>query len=344
MSLFRSTGCKVLDAESKDQQRIASLKARKEARVGRMLNAKERMFGIDAQTIEEQKQENIRKKELEEEQKLIERMQNDQILRILEKRDETISHLKKQEQNKMIHAWRNQQAEIHRRKIMEEEEKKIDMEPCLNNAQKFEGEDDDLPIRQAHQQRQMKLWCQEAVDRKAEEKRRQRDIQRKEIEDLNAIEFECLKNQMEQEKLEKMKIERVKEANRSLMMEREVARDLERRSKMEAARLEREHVKSSALLNEHDQSRSALANHRYRPDHFKGYSNTQLDEIRALQKRQQALKKEENERQMLIEERETFLQQRLIDQLEKQEVELAKQKEESKQQHRRAIEMQIQEA
>eukprot|EP00753_Platysulcus_tardus_P016776 PLAT6031.2.p2 GENE.PLAT6031.2~~PLAT6031.2.p2 ORF type:complete len:362 (+),score=211.62 PLAT6031.2:95-1180(+) len=264
---------------AKDEARITALRARREERRGRLLDAKRRTKGMDHAFLKKQIAE---KKRREAAEKLADRMFADEQRRI----DDALAGHRAMEAEEAARVkaelqatWKRQMAEREARKA---EEAAAALEPAVvdGTVTHFDGEDPHKLEREARQSKQMMEWVKQQMAEKEAERERERkeaadyldfvrrvDEARGEVAEMERAERAAIDEETRQENL------RLAEARKAAAREEEAA--YERKCEEEA---KREAERAADLL-------AYAESHRVR-DGFSGLSPAELASIREEQKRQ----------------------------------------------------------
>ena len=154
----------------------------------------------------------------------------------------------------------------------------IDLTSCgPSSGQIFNGEDQGYRERRKNQQKDLKLWASRQMEEKAEllreEKENAMDYDKVVLEQ-NAI--SCHEAQQEEHRRAELK-RVVQNENAARAKEVRRMRELERKQFAETNRAQVVDQNSNPFLSEDtDYAKSAISNHRVRPDHFKGFSKEQV--------------------------------------------------------------------
>ena len=167
-----------------------------------------------------------------------------------------------------------------------------------SSIQQFSGEDLNKGDRIKMQQMQLKDWTQQALSVKAEKKRAEAEAEQAYAAQIKAV--VNLTAQIEQKDNEQKDMENKEYAVRNLQLaelrrhNKEVFRQTEENKRI----AELKYKKDDPFLNEHRTTGiSMFGRGRVRPDHWKGMTTSQLQEIFEIQKAQAAAKLEEKKRQ-----------------------------------------------
>lgn len=142
-----------------------------------------------------------------------------------------------------------------------------------SSLQRFSGEDHMFEIRKKAQQEQVKFWCAEYMV----ERNRALNAERKEKEDYAnyVLEQDRIRSELEEEARRR----KDEEARRRQLENMEYARQARERKEQEM-RAESQYLQTCPLLTEDTKlATNVNAQHRYRPDHFKGFEKDKVSQI-----------------------------------------------------------------
>ena len=157
----------------------------------------------------------------------------------------------------------------------------VDAEACgFSAAQYFSGEDKNGEERRRLQQAQMRQWTTQQVAEKAARTAEEGEDAARYDQYLNAV--DGMRGEMEKAESDRARDDRmtVRQLNEMRAAEKaDLGRAEKERNEFMNDR-EFEHVKNDPFINEEtDVAKSAVADYRVRPDHFKGFSKAQTDYI-----------------------------------------------------------------
>lgn len=150
--------------ERAEEMKLAKKRADNAERNRRFLNARQRVIGVDVQSLDQQVYEKQMQKEGEKDLKTLERMKAKELNRIMEEAAEEERRLKEFTNDQLKRDW---QAKIIEKKVPEVVRGN---EYDVSSFQTFSGEDKNRSDRIIQQQRQMRNWVQEQVAEKAIQK------------------------------------------------------------------------------------------------------------------------------------------------------------------------------
>lgn len=162
----------------KENAKIAAMRARNEARVGRFLNARQRTMGLDLDVIEAQQEERRQMQERERQAAAAEFAQQERIRMLLEERDAEERALRKDETRRRMAEWKQQVEDGSRKR---EAERRVTQAPIIleesgpSAVQVFRGEDPNREQRVAMQKAQMKQWVSDRNTEKERKEQAERD-------------------------------------------------------------------------------------------------------------------------------------------------------------------------
>ena len=167
-----------------------------------------------------------------------------------------------------------------------------------SSLQQFSGEDLNKGDRIKMQQMQLKDWTQQAISVKVGKKRAEAELEQKYAAQIAAV--VNLTAQIEQKDNEQKDMENKEYAirNQQLAELRRHNKEVFRQTEENKRIAELKYKKADPFLNEHRTTGiSMFGRGRVRPDHWKGMTTAQLQEIFEIQKQQAAAKLEEKQRQ-----------------------------------------------
>lgn len=260
----------------KDQAKQKGMRDRAEERTSRFMNAHERTIGVNKAALDEQVREK-NKKNLEEKQtnidegNYIEQLCAFQELEELRVRDDSKKELEDVKQTLL------KQMKLPKNNAIRKDGP-IDITSCgVASAQHFSGEDPQFDERKKLQQKQLQEWCKIQMEE-------MENASMKQAEQVESY-AEYVRNEdtmrtiiAEEEEIAKMNV------TKSIMMDniktaKEVRDKKAQDDAMEKKLKEAEvlHAISDPHLTEETEfSKNHSADHRFRPDHFKGFSEEQI--------------------------------------------------------------------
>jgi len=291
-----------------EDRRIDAMRQRNEERRKRFLNAKDRSLGVDteylARQVAEKKAredaEKIAAKAYAEEQRQIRLMLEMNILeeRAAEAKDraEVAQTVQVQRDPTLRREW-----DLNDPKRLKKElpPRVGDNDPRCgpSSLQVFAGEDLRKGDREKMQEMQMRDWCAQSLEAK------QSRVEKAAMEDKmysdNIIAVVNLTQQMEEQERDEKAIENMeyREANLQFAAAKEHQQKLFVESEEARRQASLAYSAKDPFLNEHRTTGiSSLGRGRYRPDHWKGMTTKELQNIFETQKRQ-AMEKEESKNQ-----------------------------------------------
>eukprot|EP00592_Proboscia_alata_P006046 CAMPEP_0194352798 /NCGR_PEP_ID=MMETSP0174-20130528/1246_1 /TAXON_ID=216777 /ORGANISM="Proboscia alata, Strain PI-D3" /LENGTH=280 /DNA_ID=CAMNT_0039121097 /DNA_START=305 /DNA_END=1147 /DNA_ORIENTATION=+ len=169
----------------------------------------------------------------------------------------------------------------------------IDVCSCtVSSVQKFSGEDRQYKGRKKDQQRQMREWCSQQLTEKEMKTSDLKDEETKYSEYVLAE--DALRANIENEEQHE-RIEINKSVQYENLTQSNTLREFSRNEKMKELHADKKmisHLTSDPFLSEETGiSKSSIAEHRVRPDHFKGFSKTQ---VRCIYEQNEAVIKAKN--------------------------------------------------
>ena len=294
---------------SREEQRLQARRQRDEQRRQRFLNAKTRTLGVDVAALDRQVAEKRAKKEAERAAEMSYAEEQRQIRRVLEMN--LLEERKQQQQDRLEVA---QVVQVQRDPTLarewdlnnpdalknEQPPRVGDYDPRCgpSSVQQFSGEDLNKGDRIKMQQMQLKDWTQQALSVKEGKQRAEYEAEQAYAAQIKAV--VNLTEQIEQKDNEQKDMENKEYAVRNLQLaelrrhNKEVFRQTEENKRI----AELKYKRGDPFLNEHRTTGiSMFGRGRVRPDHWKGMTTSQLQEIFEIQKAQAAAKLEEKRRQ-----------------------------------------------
>ena len=294
---------------SREEKRLEARRKRDEERRQRFLNAKTRTLGVDVAALDRQVAEKRAKKEAERAAEMSYAEEQRQIRRVLEMN--LLEERKQQQQDRMEVA---QVVQVQRdptltrewdlnnpNALKNEQPPRVgDFDPRCgpSSLQQFSGEDLNKGDRIKMQQMQLKDWTQQAISVKVGKKRAEAELEQEYAAQIAAV--VNLTEQIEQKDNEQKDMENKEYAirNQQLAELRRHNKEVFRQTEENKRIAELKYKKADPFLNEHRTTGiSMFGRGRVRPDHWKGMTTSQLQEIFEIQKAQAAAKLEEKKRQ-----------------------------------------------
>jgi len=260
----------------KERARIEAMRARAQARTARFMDSRLRTMGIDKEYLDRQiyeKQETMR---LEREADMQEAESIRQTVASMEQQ-ENVKNAAKARELQELRATLDEQAQLPKNNALASNGE-IDLTRCgASSVQVFSGEDNGYNDRRKAQQEELKQWTSHQMEEKAESVREERENAMnydKVVLEQNAI--SC--HQAQQDEYRRSELKRAVQAENAARAEEE--RRMRRLEEKQLAETHRAHVGSQHsnpfLSEDTDYAKSAISDHRVRPDHFKGFSNDQV--------------------------------------------------------------------
>ena len=286
------------EQEQAAQRRILARRQRDEERRIRLLNARERLMGVDTASFEQMIREKEAKKAAEKSADKLYANTNQAIRNILEE-----EHMRVEEEKAARHletqaAWDVQMENKEHtitfelndpNRFKKDQPARVgDFDPrCgASSMQIFGGEDLRKGDRVKMQQMQLSDWTAQQLNEKNAQRVAQKEEEMKYAEYLAQI--EQVREDLEKAELERkeeMKIEQ-RVSNDQLSSMRAQQRNAEREARLALEKRNTETVMNDRMLREtRDQGASRIPG-RIRPDHWKGMTTTQLAEIQQIQQQQ----------------------------------------------------------
>ena len=294
---------------SREERRLEARRQRDEERRQRFLNAKTRTLGVDVAALDRQVAEKRARKEAERAAEMSYAEEQRQIRRVLEMN--LLEERKQQQQDRMEVA---QVVQVQRDPTLarewdlnnpdalknEQPPRVGDFDPRCgpSSLQQFSGEDLNKGDRIKMQQMQLKDWTQQAISVKVGKKRAEAELEQEYAAQIAAV--VNLTEQIEQKDNEQKDMENKEYAirNQQLAELRRHNKEVFRQTEENKRIAELKYKKADPFLNEHRTTGiSMFGRGRVRPDHWKGMTTSQLQEIFEIQKAQAAAKLEEKKRQ-----------------------------------------------
>mmetsp|Transcript_15941 Transcript_15941/g.31722 ORF Transcript_15941/g.31722 Transcript_15941/m.31722 type:complete len:367 (-) Transcript_15941:87-1187(-) len=267
------------DSLDKEQARIAAMRARAEARTQRFMNARVRTMGVDKAGLDAQVEAKRLAKEAEKKADMDQASYDQQVARVLEEQEEQ-ARLERAAQMEALKSDLSYQCTLPKNQTPKLGDK-IEAESCsIGAAQNFAGEDKTREERRRLQQAQMRQWTSQQKAEKIARAMEEKEDDMRFHQYLSAVDE--MRGQLEEEEKAVARADRL---NNRMLNEEQARLTAESRANEAAlqaklAELELEHAKNDPFLNEEtDFAKSAIADYRVRPDHFKGYSEAQVKYI-----------------------------------------------------------------
>ncbi|KAL9181068.1 hypothetical protein ACHAXT_009873 [Thalassiosira profunda] len=276
---------------NQEQARLDALRQRDSERAQRFMNAKSRSIGIDKGALDRQLEEKERFRRAEEAEKRADAENLKALVRCLDS-CEAAAQEEKRRSLAEVKRTLDEQRKLPRNNALKDGH--VDLEGCgPASLQRFSGEDHAHEARKKAQQEQVKLWAAEYVV----EKKRALDAERRQEEEYAhyVLEQDRIRSELEEasqrrrgEEARRRQLENLENARRArVLKEQELA------AENEAQRLQSHFLQTCPLLTEDTKlATNANAEHRYRPDHFKGF---QRDQVRKVYQENDAVLKEKRE-------------------------------------------------
>ncbi|KAL7532600.1 hypothetical protein ACHAXR_007889 [Thalassiosira sp. AJA248-18] len=283
----------LLQEETLDRERarLEALRQREQDRAKRYMNSKNRI-GIDKNYLDKQIEEKRQLELAQKEQKIAEAENLKHLVQCLDDSEAAAQELKKRSLNEIKNSLYEQTTQPKNNALGMDGP--LDLDHCgPSSLQCFSGEDHLYENRKKAQQEQTKLWTAEYMVAK----RRALDDERKEEQDYAnyVLEQDRIRSELE----EAAKRKKADEARLRQLENLEYARQARQRkehemeAENEAQRLQSHYLQTCPLLTEDTKfATNVNAEHRFRPDHFKGF---QKDLQRKLYKENDAVVEEKRE-------------------------------------------------
>lgn len=263
----------------KEEGRALAMRQRFQERTERFLNAKQRTIGIDKEFLDQQVEERNRLMMLEKEDGIQEAIHQEEVLEYLEEQERSKEEAALRERQEVNETLSRQALQPKNNALGKGDP--LDLDHCgPSSLQCFYGEDREHNDRKKDQQRQLRNWCsqgmKETYDKIDEEQQDKREYSKYVIEE------------------DRMRCDMAKEKERhrrdldiSVMMEnKQLAEDRQkRRNEIEQneKQIDDEETRGTIIspfyCEDTDYAKSAVSDHRFRPDHFKGFATETLKSI-----------------------------------------------------------------
>eukprot|EP00568_Trieres_chinensis_P004069 CAMPEP_0183294386 /NCGR_PEP_ID=MMETSP0160_2-20130417/2748_1 /TAXON_ID=2839 ORGANISM="Odontella Sinensis, Strain Grunow 1884" /NCGR_SAMPLE_ID=MMETSP0160_2 /ASSEMBLY_ACC=CAM_ASM_000250 /LENGTH=336 /DNA_ID=CAMNT_0025455705 /DNA_START=123 /DNA_END=1130 /DNA_ORIENTATION=+ len=243
------------------------------------MNAKKRTIGVDKKGLDCQVQE---KKELRlaaERERSNEDIYQNQLCQYLEERELILREARTREQIDVRETILEQKKMPKNNAIAKGEP--LDLEACgLSSVQSLAGEDAGHSQRKRAQQIQIQQWCAQQISEKClqqEMDAKEQDIYNQYVvaEDEMRAEMDCAEAHRQAELTKSIEIENLELARQAQLKAKECAALNKKLNEIEVNQSQRSHF----LSEDTNFAKSASSPHRYRPDHFKGFSKDQIQAI-----------------------------------------------------------------
>ncbi|GMH83318.1 hypothetical protein TrST_g4341 [Triparma strigata] len=265
----------------KEEARIAAMRARAEARTQRFLNARTRTMGVDKAGLDAQVEEKRQAKEALRQANMDQAAYDQQILRMLEENEAQA----RAEKMAALNALREDllQKASEPKNDLPKIGDSVNAEECgTGAAQYFAGEDKSKDSRRRLQQAQMRQWTSQQKAEKAARNMEENEDEMRFHQYLMAV--DDMRGQMENENKARTAADRLnfRKLNEEQAALTRATREQDRQLAAKMDDMELTHVKNDPFLNEEtDFGTSAVAPHRVRPDHFKGFNKEQVQWVYA---------------------------------------------------------------
>jgi hypothetical protein len=293
---------------SREELKLQALRERNEQRRQRFLNAKTRTLGVDTAALDRQVAEKRAKKEAERAAEMSYAEEQRQIRRVLEMN--LLEERQQQQQDRMEVA---QVVQVQRDPTLtrewdlnnpdslknEQAPRVGDFDPRCgpSSLQMFSGEDLNKGDRIKMQQMQLVDWTNQAISVKEQKKIAEQQVEMMYAEQIKAV--VNMTAEIEEKDNEQKEVENREYAvvNQQLAELRRHNQEVFRQTEEKQRIAELNYKQADPFLNEHRTTGiSVLGGGRVRPDHWKGMTTKQLQEIFEIQKAQAAAKLEEKRR------------------------------------------------
>jgi len=267
------------DELEKQEARALAMRRRFEERTDRFLNPKQRTIGIDKEFLDHQVEERKQLIMLGKENGIQEAMHQEQILKYLEEQELKKSLEALQVRQEVNETLSRQALQAKNNALREGGPLNLDI--CgPSSVQCFAGEDHTYKDRRKAQQEQLQYWCSQGMKityDKFEKEKREKDDYSKYI--IEEDQMRC--NIAEDEERHR------RDVMRSVMLENKQLADARQKKKQEIYEQEKQNdyeetkavTTSPFYCEDTNYAKSAISDHRFRPDHFKGFSPETLKSI-----------------------------------------------------------------
>ncbi|KAL7552559.1 hypothetical protein ACHAWF_015795 [Thalassiosira exigua] len=284
----------LLQEETLDQERsrLEALRQREQDRARRFMNAKNRSIGIDKSYLDKQLGEKRQHELAQREEKLAEAQNLKNLVQCLDASEAAAQEARKKSLLEVKRSLDEQTKQPKNNALGKDGP--LDLSNCgPSSLQCFSGEDHAYETRKKAQQEQVKMWCAEYMI----EKKRSHDAERKEEQDYAnyVLEQDRIRSQLEEEaKRKKDEDARLRQLeNLEYARQARIRKEQGLEADNEAQRLQTHYLQTCPLLTEDTKlATNVNGEHRFRPDHFKGF---QKDQIEQLYRENDAVVKEKRE-------------------------------------------------
>ncbi|KAL7473600.1 hypothetical protein ACHAXS_014076 [Conticribra weissflogii] len=263
----------------KEKLRLEALRQREEERAKRFMNAKRRSIGVDKDELDRQ----IEEKKLSEIAARQEKLRDaERVKALVQGMNEHEAEMKEERMRSLqdLRTTLDEQVKQPKNNALAKDDP-LDLEACgPASLQRFSGEDTSHDDRKKNQQDQFKYWCAEYVfeKKKAAEEERRRQLEHAQFvleQDKISARLENDARKRTQEEARMCQLENLELARQNkLRQEREIIAS----KKTEEDQLN--YLQNSSLLNENlSLAKNEINEHRFRPDHFKGFQKEKIEEI-----------------------------------------------------------------
>lgn len=260
---------------TREEARALDMRERSTQRTRRFLNAKQRTIGIDKHSLDQQVQAKNEMLEQEKERELDYARRQEELCMYLDEQA-LIKEQNKMDQLRDVKDTLDEQLSLPKNNAIAMGS--LDLDRCGSSSlQFFAGEDHECESRIKDQQSQLRQWCSRGIYERETKRRQEEETE----EDYAKYVFEEDKARCAvacEEQNHRKKVQRaVMEENLRLANEhqRQKVKHVEQERRLEEK--ETRHIFASPFFCEDtDYARSAVADHRVRPDHFKGFTKEEI--------------------------------------------------------------------
>jgi len=267
------------EVASKEDERAKAMRDRAQKRTVRFMNAKNRTIGVDKAYLDLQLSEKEHARIAQEKADSREALYQAQLIRHLEETELMAREVKAKDYHDLKETLL-EQMQLPKNNALGMDGP-LDMEACgPSSLQRFSGEDTRYGSRRKHQQEQTKQWCAQQISAK-------KKAQKEEEEENLRYAHYVLEEDRHREEVALDEAKNTAEINKSVQLDnmcqaKEARMKTRNEQEVEKRKSEAEvsYLQSCALLSEEtDTAKNVLAEHRYRPDHFKGFHKEKVQHI-----------------------------------------------------------------
>lgn len=266
--------------QDQEEQRLFALRQRLEDRSKRFVNAKARTIGVDKDALDKQVEEKRQQQLAEREEKLADAQRIQALVTCLDQKEAAEQEAKKLSLGELKRTLDAQARQPKNNALRMDDP--INVDRCgPSSLQRLSGEDRSYEIRKKEQQEQVQFWCaKDTLEKKRaleEERRREQEYAEYVLEqDRIRAELEAAAKKRRDEENRRTQFENVELARRAREMK------IQESKAEKLAQAEQSHYLQTCPLLTEDKSLAMNVNapdHRFRPDHFKGYQQDKVIEM-----------------------------------------------------------------